>query len=664
MSIDPPCEVSRIQKVNNSNKSKEFCSEPDRTGCPAIGCQEQAPELMEVNLCSINSSIISTREEIIAMQKTDKRLGTLIKWLRDKRGEDWIRKNSTNLGRYSKLVESLANLKLKKSILYMNEVPVIPNEKFYYLVSRFHVGTGHMGKHKLILALKDYYFSLECTKVVSKVTRECVVCQKFKGCARGGEPLCKRRAEKPYDQYAIDLLELEPAEGGARYLLVGVDMCSRFMHAIPIKDKKALTVCSALEQRVFPSLVKIPNIIISDNGPEFKSQVFEQLLSKYSIKHYTTIPYLPQTNGRVERLNRTLQLLLSTACAESGKPWIRELPHVLTMYNHSKHSQTGKTPSEFFCDKRKLPLPSEEPWKKPTSRFKPYKLGELVGYKIPAYAKSGKLSERYQGPCRVVEVDKAGVTYDIQCKEEIKRKKAHYKQLKTWYGSWDADNKPPITDKAPEVSGRDYKEVISVEDQLKLTVNFADMFRGLDFDEIQFPNESIPSINSPVTVVEVGGTLATSVMDEPGASLSQRTVEENDLHEDEIVLPGPSASSPHERVQSQPAREREYSPQSPQMLTRAKRLLRETQRLRTRSEPALMEPSFLGFDYSTVRDSSTPHQLNVLRYLLTVEPGNISDESLTEKSSESQGECLNRSEFCSTCGTDLHEHCNCNEENV
>ena len=237
--------------------------------------------------------------------------------------------------------------------------------------------------------------------------------------------MCKRNADKPYDQYAVDLLELEPAEGGVRYLLVGVDVCSRFLNAVPIKDKKADTVCAALEHQ--QRIIKIPNIIISDNGPEFKAKMFEQLLSKYNIKHYCTISYLPHTNGRVERLNRTLQLLLGTACAESRNSWIKELPHVLTMYNHSKHSQTERTPSEFFCEKRNLPVPRKEFWREQTDRFKPYVVGELVGYKIPRYAKPGKLSELFQGPCRIVAVDDSGLTYDMQCKNEENVWKANYK---------------------------------------------------------------------------------------------------------------------------------------------------------------------------------------------------------------------------------------------
>ena len=95
--------------------------------------------------------------------------------------------------------------------------------------------------------------------------------------------------------------------------------------------------------------------------------------------------------------------MLATACADSGKSWFEELPNCLTVYNHTKPSQTGLSPAAFFAvDNVKLPLPAGEVWRQQTNRFKPFEQEELVGYKVPAYAKQGKLSERFQGLCKVI----------------------------------------------------------------------------------------------------------------------------------------------------------------------------------------------------------------------------------------------------------------------
>jgi transposase InsO family protein len=46
--------------------------------------------------------------------------------------------------------------------------------------------------------------------------------------------------------------------------------------------------------------------VLTDNGSNFRSRVFADLLGEQAIKHRRTQPYRPQTNGKVERFNRTM----------------------------------------------------------------------------------------------------------------------------------------------------------------------------------------------------------------------------------------------------------------------------------------------------------------------------------------------------------------------
>lgn len=50
-----------------------------------------------------------------------------------------------------------------------------------------------------------------------------------------------------------------------------------------------------------------PNSVLSDNSPQFYSAKFEDYLKTFAIKHQTFSVYHPETNGAMERLNKTLK---------------------------------------------------------------------------------------------------------------------------------------------------------------------------------------------------------------------------------------------------------------------------------------------------------------------------------------------------------------------
>lgn len=62
---------------------------------------------------------------------------------------------------------------------------------------------------------------------------------------------------------------------------------------VPISDKLSSTVVHAIEYCMLPFLVGVPRKLLSDIGPECKSQPIEDFLKKYAISHIFTSPYRP-----------------------------------------------------------------------------------------------------------------------------------------------------------------------------------------------------------------------------------------------------------------------------------------------------------------------------------------------------------------------------------
>ena len=109
-----------------------------------------------------------------------------------------------------------------------------------------------------------------------------------------------------------------------------------------------------------------PQTILSDHGTHFKNQMIKHLCDKFQIKHRFSSPYHPQTNGMVERLNRTLGTALGKL--RDIMNWDQYIPAVLFAYRTHKHNTTKFTPF-FLLYGRETVLPVEITENRPISEF-------------------------------------------------------------------------------------------------------------------------------------------------------------------------------------------------------------------------------------------------------------------------------------------------------
>ena len=77
----------------------------------------------------------------------------------------------------------------------------------------------------------------------------------------------------------------------------------------------------------------IPDILISDNGPQFSSELFKKFSNKYQFKHYTSSPHYPQSNGRAEKAVQSVKNLFKKANDVGTDPYLALLEHRNTPEN-------------------------------------------------------------------------------------------------------------------------------------------------------------------------------------------------------------------------------------------------------------------------------------------------------------------------------------------
>jgi hypothetical protein len=210
--------------------------------------------------------------------------------------------------------------------------------------------TGHFGQQRTRDNLLEAHLSWEGWRDdVASFVESCPTCQKVR-LRRHVQTLMKTTScNGVFDTLAIDTLgPLPPDEKGNKYLIVVIDVFSRWVELVPSITTDAASAADAIIQSVF-ARHGLPRQIRSDNGPQYVNACIESLLKTLEVRHHRVIPYHPQSNGEVERSNeeilRHLRCFLAD-CAHT-KDWTALLPAIQFLMNNTVHSSTGCTPHDL-----------------------------------------------------------------------------------------------------------------------------------------------------------------------------------------------------------------------------------------------------------------------------------------------------------------------------
>ena len=146
------------------------------------------------------------------------------------------------------------------------------------------------------------------------------------------------------DLFQADLVEMQPfarMNKGYRYILMVIDAYSKYLWAVPIKDKTGEAVSAAMA-RVLQE--RVPRNLQTDKGSEFYNPSFKALMDRHKINHYSTHTEIKA--AMVERVNRTLKSAMwKDMHYRSGtREWVSALPKLVKAYNSTRHRTTGMKP--------------------------------------------------------------------------------------------------------------------------------------------------------------------------------------------------------------------------------------------------------------------------------------------------------------------------------
>ena len=199
----------------------------------------------------------------------------------------------------------------------------------------------HPGRDVMLFKIKRLWYWKDIKKDVTNFLQQCVHCQKAKP-TKQQPPIQPIKVSKPRERAQMDITYLPPdSVTGEKYLLVVIDMFTKFIWAKALEKRDAASVYTYLKDNFGDTGFEIWQ---SDNGGEFKNhQVKELIEEQFNSVQIHGASRKPSTQGGVKRVNQTLKSKIRPRLKDNGN-WSSYLNEVLLNYNISFHSSIDMTP--------------------------------------------------------------------------------------------------------------------------------------------------------------------------------------------------------------------------------------------------------------------------------------------------------------------------------
>ena len=244
-------------------------------------------------------------------------------WCKD----GWPRNSPTDISLvpYYKVRSSFT---LHNNLLLYNQHIVVPPSLRQVTMEKIH--DGHQGIERCRARVRCSVWWPGVNKQVAERVHNCTMCAQEAQQRR--EPLMKSTLpDYPWQVIGTDLFELN----GTKYLLV-VDYFSRYPEVTKMNSTTSPATIAVLKS-VF-AYHGIPEVVCSDNGPQYASTEFSEFAQEYGFRHVTSSPKCPQSNGLAEQMVQTIKHSFKHT---------KDLNRVLLSYRSTPLPWCNRSPAEL-----------------------------------------------------------------------------------------------------------------------------------------------------------------------------------------------------------------------------------------------------------------------------------------------------------------------------
>ncbi|XP_064463655.1 uncharacterized protein K02A2.6-like [Ornithodoros turicata] len=196
---------------------------------------------------------------------------------------------------------------------------------------------GHRGMTAMKHAARSYFWWPQLDTAIENAVSSCHTCQRYaKSLPRQPPPVWSR----PRVAWSVLHMDLAGPIHGQSYLVV-VDAVTKWLEVRPVSTATSSTLIDAL--RAIFATFGLPQLVVSDNGTAFVSSEMKSFFSRNGIRHVTSAPYHPATNGQAERMVQELKRALKKHTQGSIQC---RLSRFLLNQHTTAHAVTKETPAK------------------------------------------------------------------------------------------------------------------------------------------------------------------------------------------------------------------------------------------------------------------------------------------------------------------------------
>ena len=209
--------------------------------------------------------------------------------------------------------------------------------------------SGHLGVNKTYHKILNHFY---WPGIKSDVSKHCLSCHTCQIVGKTNQTIPKAHLQpisafdEPFIRITIDCVgPLPKTKSGCQYLLTIMCASTRFPEAIPLRNIKTKTIVKALVK--FFTFVGLPRSVQSDQGSNFMSIIFQQVMYELGITQYKSSVYHPESQDALERFHQTLKNMIRSYCFNTEKAWDEGKHLLLFAVRESVQEALGFSPFEL-----------------------------------------------------------------------------------------------------------------------------------------------------------------------------------------------------------------------------------------------------------------------------------------------------------------------------